>query len=251
MIIAFSGDNMLVRDVTDPYANGHYAGIYVYTALTIPACASTYRPGQIISFVGRATKYHNNLQITDVYDTSTGGDDTKIKVLINPTTYDIVTKADWSNEEKISAMRKAAEELGYHYNVMPYEEDFSSIRAINDFESYVGDFLKIKLTVRNGDANDEKPTQDEKVDDIYRKDSDGNNVTIFAKTESGVKLNIRALFYVAGCYNESNFAANVTYYVTGQIVSYYDTYQLVVPNNKHDRKNYSPSYGDNGYVYKA
>lgn len=249
MIIAFSGDSMFIRDVKDPDKDGRYAGIYVYTALTIPACASSYRPGQIISFVGRATKYHNNLQITDVYDKVTSVEDERIKIIVNPATYGIKNVDDWKDEEKYNSLKKAAEDLGYNYDLMPYEDDFSYIRSISDFESYVGDFVKVKLTVRNGDANDEKPTQDEKVDDIYRFDSDGENLTIFAKTESNVKLNLRIVSYTPGCYKKEKFSAGTTYYITGQIASYYDTYQIIVPNSKGYGTSYSPAYGTNGYVY--
>lgn len=250
VILAFSGDSIFVRDVTDPYEDGTYASIYAYTALTVIGMSQTYKVGQIISFVAKATTYHNNIQLTDVKDLTTGSKDEKITVLLSPTDYGIHKNSDWQDETKVNSLKQAATALGYGYDVMPYDiiDKFDQIGDVSQFSNYVGDYVKIKLTVRPGDENDEKPTLNENVTDYYRLDSDEKGVTIFAKNALNVKMSIRSVYIQSGYYGKDNFKVGSTYVVMGQIAKYYDTYQIVVPN----RACVSPAYYSTlGYVYLA
>ena len=133
---------------------------------------------------------------------------------------------------------------------MPYDiiDKFDQIGDVSQFSNYVGDYVKIKLTVRPGDENDEKPTLNENVTDYYRLDSDEKGVTIFAKNALNVKMSIRSVYIQSGYYGKDNFKVGSTYVVMGQIAKYYDTYQIVVPN----RSCVSPAYYSTlGYVYLA
>jgi len=233
LILGFSGDSIFVRDVTDPYSNGEYASIYVYTALTVTAMALTYRVGQIITFVGRATKYHNNIQITDVKDITTGTADEKITVNLDPSSYGINNSgAAWQQEDKVNALKVGAEANGYHYDLMPYDkvDAFNAISDAKDFESHVGEFVKVKLTIREGDELDPSPTGDEKQTDYYRVGSDQRSYTILAKNDAGVKISIRSLYYAKGSYTYTAFEVNKAYYIIGQVAKYYDDYQITLPN---------------------
>lgn len=252
VIVGFSGDNMFIRDVTDPDKDGNYTSIYVYTALTVIGASSTYRVGQIITFVAKATKYHNNVQLTDVKDIKTGSNDEKIRVLLDPRTFEIKAYADWSDETKVNALKAKASELGYGYDLYPLDlvDTFDEMTNLDDVGDYVGDFVKIKLTVRNGDAQDEKPTMNEKVEDYYRYDSDGYNLTYFAKTSKDLRISIRVLYYQPGYYGLNRFKVGTSYYLTGQIARYYDGYQIILPNDSNSRIN-SPVYGEKGYVVEV
>ena len=247
LIVGFSGDSTFVRDVSDPLNNGEYASIYVYTALTITGMAQVYHVGQIITFVGRATTYHGNVQLTDVKDLSTGSADEKITVNLDPYDYGVRKNADWRDDAKVAALVNAAEAKGYHYDVMPYDEvsSVSEISDINNMETYVGDFVKIQLTIRNGDKDDPNPILDEKVEDYYRYDSDGLSLTILAKTSAGARLDIRSLHYGKGYFDQTNFVSGTTYYIIGQVAKYYKGYQIVVPN----KNMISQAYGTYGYAY--
>lgn len=233
LILAFSGDSIFVRDVTDPYSNGEYASIYVYTALTVTAMALTYRVGQIITFVGRATKYHNNIQITDVKDITTGTADEKITVNLDPKDYGIANSAAaWQQADKVAALVNGAEANGYHYDLMPYDkvEAYNAITDAKDFESHVGEFVKVKLTIREGEPTDPAPTGDEQISDFYRVGSDLRSYTILAKNDAGTKISIRSLYYAKGSYTNTAFEVNKSFYVIGQLSKYYDDYQIVLPN---------------------
>ncbi len=250
LILAFSGDSTFIRDVSDPYSDGKYASIYVYTALTVVAMATTYRVGEVITFVGKATTYHNNVQITDVKNVTTGTKDEKINVELDPKDYGINLMSDWQDETKVNAVKAAAAEKGWAYDLMPIDrvEAFNTVSELSDFEKYVGDFVKVKLTVRPGDADDDKPTLDEKVEDCYRLDSDGQSITYLAKTASNVKIAIRSVFYQKGYYGLGALISGSTYYVIGQVAKHYKTYQIVVPN----KNTKSPAaHGTDGYVYLA
>ena len=195
--------------------------------------ALTYRVGQIITFVGRATKYHNNIQITDVKDITTGTNDEKITVNLDPKDYGITnTAAGWQQEDKVNALKTGAEANGYHYDLMPYDkiETFNAISDKKDFESHIGEFVKVKLTIREGDNEDPSPTGDEQQTDYFRVGSDLRSYTILAKNDAGVKISLRSLYYSKGSYTNTAFEVNKDYYVIGQVSKYYDEYQIVLPN---------------------
>src|SRR5574344_457763 len=130
---------------------------------------------------------------------------------------------------------------------MPYDEVSSvdNISDINNMETYVGDFVKIQLTIRNGDKDDPNPILDEKVEDYYRYDSDGLSLTILAKTSAGARLDIRSLHYGKGYFDQTNFVSGTTYYIIGQVAKYYKGYQIVVLN----KNMISQAYGTYGYAY--
>ncbi len=245
LIVGFSGGNTFIRDVTDPYENGEYASIYMFTALSVTGMNRTYSIGQVIKFVGKAIKYHGNIQLTDITDIqSSVRDDDKIVVLFNPKDYGISETSDWKVEEKYNAVVSAAQSKGYHFDLFSYDKvsQVDNVTEKKNLEAYLGSFIKIKLTIRTGDSSDPAPTGQETVESHYRKDSDEQDLTILAKNTYGVKLDIRSLYYSKGYIRETNVTVGQTYYVVGQLARYYEGYQLVVPN----KGSGSPASFENG-----
>ena len=244
LIVGFSGDNFFLRDVTDADNNGEYASIYAYAALSITAAAKSFKVGQIVRFVCKATKYKNNVQLTDLKNVSTSqNDDDKIKILFDPRTVvrqitdnpslANISQAQWDDKEIFDAIKAKANELNYAYDLSAYDyvDTFNNISDISTFDNYLGGFLKIKITIRKGDEDDQKPTMNEQIEDYFRYDSDGRSLTFFAKTSLGAKISIRSLEYGLGYYGKGTFEVDKSYYVIGQLARHEKTYQLVLVNS--------------------
>lgn len=259
LILGFSGDNLFLRDVKDPDSDGQYASIYAYTALTVTAAAKTFKVGQIVTLVCKATKYKNNVQLTDVKNVTTSrSDDDKIKIVFDPrtvvrkitgnATLANISQEQWDDADIYKQIKDAAAELGYGYDLNAYDcvDIFNQISDISSFDNYLGGFLKIKVTVRKGDEDDQKPTMNEQTEDYFRYDSDGKSLTFFAKTSSGAKISLRSVDYGLGYFGKDNFEVDKSYYVIGQLARHEKTYQLVFVN----RNLVSPAKG-NGYVVLA
>lgn len=261
VIVMFTGDNIVVRDVVNPYPNGEYASIYVFSSITVKGIAAGHAVGEIITFVCRATTYNNNIQLTDVQNSNIKTNpDNYIVSELKPSTYDLVYPSDWVNKpDKVNELKAAASAKGWGYSLDAYDV-VDSLGAITEstrqnFEDYVGKFVTAKLTIREGDANDEAAKSGEVTTDYFRYSESYNSstgkgvgsVTLFAKTLGGAKLNIRSLDY-PGYYDHTSFkdnddiAVGKTWYVIGTIAKYNDTYQLCIPNNITSRKNVGPAY---------
>lgn len=261
VIVMFTGDNIVVRDVVNPYPNGEYASIYVFSSITVKGIAAGHAVGEIITFVCRATTYNNNIQLTDVQNSNIKTNpDNYIVSELKPSTYGLDYPSDWVNKpDKVNELKAAASAKGWGYSLDAYDV-VDSLGAITEstrenFEDYVGKFVTAKLTIREGDANDEAAKIGEVTTDYFRYSESYNSstgkgvgsVTLFAKTLGGAKLNIRSLDY-PGYYNHSDFinadsvSVGTTWYVIGTIAKYNDTYQLCIPNNITGRKNVGPAY---------
>ncbi len=259
VILGFSGENLFLRDVTDPDSDGEYASIYAYTALTVTAASTSFRVGQIVTLVCKATKYKNNVQLTDVKNVTTSkSDDDKIKIVFDPrtvvrkitgnTSLVNISQEQWDNPDIYKQIKEAANALGYGYDLSAYDyvDEFSKISDISTFDNYLGGFLKIKVTIRKGDEDDQKPTMNEQTEDYFRYDSDGKSLTLFAKTSSGAKISLRSVDYGRGYYGKDSFEVDKNYYVIGQLARHEKTYQLVLVNSNL----VSPAKGS-GYVSLA
>lgn len=261
VIVMFTGDNIVVRDVVNPYPNGEYASIYVFSSITVKGIAAGHAVGEIITFVCRATTYNNNIQLTDVQNSNIKTNpDNYIVSELKPSTYGLDYPSDWVNKpDKVNELKAAASAKGWGYSLDAYDV-VDSLGAITEstrenFEDYVGKFVTAKLTIREGDANDEAAKSGEVTTDYFRYGESYNSstgkgvgsVTLFAKTLGGAKLNIRSLDY-PGYYDHTSFkdnddiAVGKTWYVIGTIAKYNDTYQLCIPNNITSRKNVGPAY---------
>ncbi len=259
IIVMFTGDNIVVRDVKNPYPNGDYASIYVFSSINIKGFASSHAVGDIITFVCRATTYNNNIQLTDVKDSNIRTNkDNCVVTELKPSDYGLVYPSDWKDENKVNNIKNASLTKGWDYSLDAYDA-ISGIGSISEatkdnFEDYVGKFVTVKLTIRAGDSDDEVAKSGEKQDDFFRygdsyDSSTGRgvgSVTIFAKTEGGAKLNIRSLDY-PGKYDHSSFiyeGASIcqSWYVIGTIAKYNSTYQLCIPNNNSSQKGVGPAY---------
>ena len=233
LILGFSGDNTFIRDVSDPLANGEYASIYMFTSISVATMSVMFKVGQIIEFTAKATKYHGNVQLTDVtHIEQTTVKDDQIHVLFDPRDHGQTDKYDLQIEEKYLAIKAEAEALGYHYDLLPYDKvnEINNMKNAAELEAYLGAYIKVKLTSRAGDKEDSNPTGSETVESHYRYDSDGYDLTILTKTDGGIRLDVRSLQYGSGYFKESNFEVGKSYLVVGQLAKYYDGYQIVVPN---------------------
>lgn len=261
VIVMFTGDNIVIRDVTNPYPNGEYASIYVFSSITVKEIAAGHAVGEIITFVCRATTYNANIQLTDVQNSNNHSvKDNYIYTELKPSTFGLEYPSDWINKpDKVNELKAAASAKGWGYSLDAYDV-VDSLGAITEstrenFEDYVGKFVTAKLTIREGDANDEAAKSGEVTTDYFRYSESYNSstgkgvgsVTLFAKTLGGAKLNIRSLDY-PGYYDHTSFidnddiAVGKTWYVIGTIAKYNDTYQLCIPNNITSRKNVGPAY---------
>ena len=261
VIVMFTGDNIVIRDVTNPYPNGEYASIYVFSSITVKEIAAGHAVGEIITFVCRATTYNANIQLTDVQNSNNHSvKDNYIYTELKPSTYGLEYPSDWINKpDKVNELKAAASAKGWGYSLDAYDV-VDSLGAITEstrenFEDYVGKFVTAKLTIREGDANDEAAKSGEVTTDYFRYSESYNSstgkgvgsVTLFAKTLGGAKLNIRSLDY-PGYYDHTSFkdnddiAVGKTWFVIGTIAKYNDTYQLCIPNNITSRKNVGPAY---------
>lgn len=263
VIVMFTGDNIVIRDVTNPYPNGEYASIYVFSSITVKEIAAGHAVGEIITFVCRATTYNANIQLTDVQNSNNHSvKDNYIYTELKPSTYGLEYPSDWINKpDKVNELKAAASAKGWGYSLDAYDV-VDSLGAITEstrenFEDYVGKFVTAKLTIREGDANDEAAKSGEVTTDYFRYSESYNastgqgfgSVTLFAKTLGGAKLNIRSLDY-PGYYNHTDFinsdsvSVGTTWYVIGTIAKYNDTYQLCIPNTgrKSGLRHVGPAY---------
>lgn len=267
VIVMFTGDNIVIRDVTNPYPNGEYASIYVFSSITVKEIAAGHAVGEIITFVCRATTYNANIQLTDVQNSNNHSvKDNYIYTELKPSTYGLEYPSDWINKpDKVNELKAAASAKGWGYSLDAYDV-VDSLGAITEstrenFEDYVGKFVTAKLTIREGDANDEAAKSGEVTTDYFRYGESYNSstgkgvgsVTLFAKTLGGAKLNIRSLDY-PGYYNHTDFinsdsvSVGTTWYVIGTIAKYNDTYQLCIPNTgrKSGLRHVGPAYHKDG-----
>ncbi len=203
------GDNFVLRDVSQPYDDGTYASMYAYAGFN-SSLGGYIELGDIVKVYCRATKYNDNIQLSDVQNKTTGAYPIK---LITP---------------------EEAEYANYPTDTSPYAMDSSSFGAYSDFAKYQGLHIKTTITIRNvdsGDTSDEEGTSVESGT-YYKKDS-SKNMTIYAWSQaSGLTLNLR----VDGtCYpypSESLFAVGKSYSVVGYLNAYFDKYQLMLYNNE-------------------
>lgn len=253
VIIEFAGANLLLQDVVDPYPNGEYASIYVFTSISCPGVNKTYDVGDIITFTCRATTYSNNIQLTDVQDNSALGEKYAINTLLDLDDYGYDdTQAFWRNG-KYDELKEAAKQIGlnssfeeeFAYNVFPYIKDFSNF-SNTMLEDYVGRYVQIQLTVREADEDDPVGSSGSSNGTYYQIDS-SDNETIYAEINENVKTNIRISAF-AGRYSNSDFEVGKTYNIIGLLAKYYDSYQLQIPNRTKKSPAFSSYLDSNGEV---
>ncbi len=257
LIVGFSGNNIILRDVVEPDAKGEFASIYVFSSISVQTASADWKVGDIIKFVCRATTYKGNVQLTDLHHVSSAmSDDAKIVRLVNAAEFGLTSRTSWNDETKVNAITEEAKKVGiengvkggYQYSFNPYDKvtDFDSITNKRDLERYLGDYVKVKVTVREGDNLDPHPVGDEVVTDYYRYDDldttlnvGTGNCTILVENAKGVHLSLRSL-RMTSYYTETDFQLGHTYYVYGQVNKYFEEYQINLPNAS-ARANSGPS----------
>ena len=127
IITGVAGYNFYCRDLTREDTDETYSGIYAFTQYK----SIDLKPGYIVKFYCKITKYSGNYQLTDI-ETST-----------------IASRYAF---EYVAKTKEEVEELGYEYDVDAYKIPETSITKYSDFEKYTGNYVEIPLTV-HGDRN--------------------------------------------------------------------------------------------------
>lgn len=206
LIIALVGDDMVLRDVSNPYPDGSYAGIYAFVGYNT-GLASVVSPGQIVYFYARAAMYNGNVQLTDV-------------------------KTPKFNSPQPFVIEKQANEHSLNYAPMTVEP--SVLTKQEDVFAYLGKYITTEVTIRNlaagdvtpgGDIVSENPTETT----YFRKDN-SLNLTVYAQVSDDVRLNLRASYQIVPKISETKFEVGHTYRVSGYVTQYYNTYQLQLAN---------------------
>lgn len=206
LIVALVGDDMVLRDVTNPYPDGSYAGIYAFVGYNT-GLASIVSVGQVVYFYARAAMYNGNVQLTDVK--------TRIFGASQP-----------------FMVEKQKNEHSFDY--APITVEPSELTSQSDLFPYLGKFVTTEVTVRNLTVGDVTPggdiiREDPKETSYFRKDSSGN-ITVYAQVNDDVRLNLRASYQIVPRVVETRFEVGSTYRVSGYVTQYYGTYQLQIAN---------------------
>ena len=127
IITGVAGYNFYCRDLTREDTDETYSGIYAFTQYK----SIDLKPGYIVKFYCKITKYSGNYQLTDI-ETST-----------------IASRYAF---EYVAKTKEEVEKLGYEYDIDAYKIPDTSITKYSDFEKYTGNYVEIPLTV-HGDRN--------------------------------------------------------------------------------------------------
>ena len=206
LVVALVGDDMVLRDVSNPYPDGSYAGIYAFVGYNT-GLASIVEVGQVVYFYARAAMYNGNVQLTDV-------------------------KTPKFNSPQPFVIEKQPSEHSYDYAAKTVSPDV--LDAQTDLFPLLGQYITTEVTIRNISAGDVTPGGDvvsENPSEVtyFKKDSSGN-LTVYAQVHDEVRLNLRASYQIVPKISETTFEVGHTYRVSGYVTQYYGTYQIQLAN---------------------
>lgn len=211
LVVGMIGDNMVLRDVVEPYDDGTYAGLYAYLGYN-SSLASVVKPGMIVEFTCRATKFNGAIQLSDVKSSFTS------------------TKHRF---EVIAATIEEAVELyaDEDINIDPVVIDDTNQNAYTQFAPYTGYYVEVTVTIRNANRDEyDEDGQPVVVNSYFNKDSN-NNITIYASFNSRIVMNLRVDGQMYPYVSETMFEVGATYRVRGYLNPYFDKYQVQLFNN--------------------
>lgn len=256
-VVGIQGDNMYLRDIVRDTENGQSEDsplqvLYCYAGFNTGLCSilqtvspDTQGVGVVVYFYARATKYSGNIQLTDL-QTKTSGK-LAFKVLTE-TNIERETMLKWDD---------------LILDISSETIDPSSITSTNDLAKLQYHFINTVVELRTV-----SPSYDDGAEGTYggpmfalaeetrywfraTDSGSGNAYTYYAKVVgTGVYFNLRcdaSLFpTVTPAFFDPNYgteefdmndAVGKKFYVTGYVVSYFETFQLQLPNN-YDMYNY-------------
>lgn len=207
IITGVSGYNFYCRDVAKLDTDETYSGIYAFTQYK----SIDIKPGCVVRFYCKITKYGGNYQLTDI-ETST-----------------IASKYAF---EILARTKEEVEALGYEYDTSAYKLKETSITKYEDFGKFAGNYIEVPLKVGSDRNDPTKPYYESKT-------ASGNQVYTILTKYNSYKLNIRLEghdFFSDGATISDVFTVGKTYNVKAFVSAYqYDEeseleYQLQLPN---------------------
>lgn len=232
LVVALIGDNLVLRDIENGYADGHYAGIYCYAGYG-SGVASWIGVGDIIYFYCRASLFNGAMQLSDLKSNSYGKQ--KLELLLDRSNYASdeaaaeaakagITYKDWKGNSHTDS---------FEYKVNATQLDVSEFTEYTDWKLFDGDYVECKVTVRQIEDNDNPGTM------ICYKTDKNNNTTVYANAYgTNLSFNVRIDGSANPRTNVTKFENGKTYIVKGYVAPYFDKYQLQLPNDDVESPDY-------------
>jgi micrococcal nuclease len=202
MVVGLIGDNMVLRDIENPYLDGTYAGMYAFSGYG-SGLADRLSVGFVVHFYARATMFLGNIQLSDLKTRSFG--DQRFVILERPT------------------------DVGYNRNSSPVTLNGQTVNYA-ELMSQEGYSVRIQIRIRNTSDNTHF-----KIDECANPTC---AITVYGTTLSNQTMNLRfdaSMFprtYGPNNLQPQNFLqVGQTYWITGQLTPYFDNFQLMMFNN--------------------
>jgi micrococcal nuclease len=202
MVVGLIGDNMVLRDIDNPYPDGTFAGMYAFAGYG-SGLADRLNIGFVVQFYARATMFLGNIQLSDLKTRSFG--DQRFVILERPT------------------------DVGYNHNPSPVTLNSQTVNY-EQLMSREGYAVRIQIRIRNTAENTHF-----KIDECANPTC---AITVYGTTLSNQTINLRfdaSMFprtYGSNNLQPQNFLeVGQTYWITGQLTPYFENFQLMMFNN--------------------
>lgn len=212
-VIGFIGDSPILRDVADPDPEtGEYATMYCYAGYS-SGLTSIVDIGDVVKFYCRATKFGDNIQMSDLH-TNTSGD----------------KHIEWWTSDD-------PEYAGFHIDLNPVDVDESALSKVKDLGAYDGKYCVVDVEIRTVTPSTDDDTEEGESgsgEEYYYKENEKTHamtVYAWANKANHVTLNIRVDGNVADKPFPEQFKVGHTYRVYGYVQKYFDKYQIMVFND--------------------
>ena len=216
LVLGLMGDNLVLRDVTrdleqedtDPFTT-----MYAYAGFS-GALGSFVEVGDIVSFYCRATKYSDNIQLSDLKMQTRGPQ--AFKVLV-----DISEGDDYGTYE-------------HDLNPVPV----SIVEGVPDLESVSGQYVETDIEIReiaNGERDEDGEIINPDPDNPYKYYNQSEKApyseTIYGKVAGTKKVcNLRIDGNCFPKFSHTDFEVGKTYHCKGYLSPYFENYQIQLFN---------------------
>ena len=279
LVVGIQGDNMFLRDVLldkEQVEKGdtQLAGLYCYAGFNSSVCSTLQNAsealgmdgtgvGLVVRFFCRATKYNDNVQLSDLKATTTGKK--KFTPLTERSFAGYAEELKWSSlyEEKgtvtFADLNKDPAPVRLDpASVSAYDDPKTEKILYDDLAPYQYQYIETDVTIRAVDSSD----RDEEGSTggsgyWYKGNANDNSYTVYARIDgkNGDKIltNLRidtsiypfiepASFGTDNAYDltSANTPVGTKWHVTGYMSLYFGKFQILLPNN----------YASLNYLYK-
>jgi endonuclease YncB( thermonuclease family) len=202
MVVGLIGDNMVLRDVDNPYDDGSFAGMYAFAGYG-SGLAERLNIGFVVKFYTRATLFLGNIQLSDLKTRSFG--DQPFVILERPT------------------------DIGYNRDFAPVTINSQNVNR-DELLSRQGYTVRMQIRIRTTSENTH-----------FQVDECSNptcSITVYGTALNNQVINLRfdaSMF--PRTYGPSNQLPQVflepgkTYWIVGQLNPYFDNFQIMMFNN--------------------